>query len=455
MRVRGGVAHYCNAFVRTPRLAAERRAGRALYSKIGDMQSGAVGLLKLLLELFWQRVGAVPELPFERSSVANTNVIFFRDRVWALVEPNLPLRVRIGRERGEISSAGFDSLGGRLAHCMTAHPKLDPRTGALVFVCAWAGPDAPETRPVTVRQISADGRLSAPLPVPLPSASEGIGMPFMHEMAISASWVILLDGSLRAHPQGIVQRGRSIYWERGAHARFGLVPRAALEAGEPAGSAAASPAVWCSLDAAGHIFHVANAWEEEGGRRVLVHGCWYDVFDPGFLDGSGSETTCSMVTVVLDADAATAQLQRHSWAQPFEFPRINDAFAGAPNRYAYVASFDRSGRVGFDALVKYDLVERAAVARAPLGAGMLGGEASYVPPGRADPLGSPTRGADEDRGHLGLIVFDEARNTSQFRLYAARDLSLAAVVQLPRRVPFGFHTAWLTGEQLDKQTDLM
>ena len=58
----------------------------------------------------------------------------------------------------------------------------------------------------------------------------------------------------------------------------------------------------------------------------------------------------------------------------------------------------------------------------------------------------PRNGAtDEDDGYVMAYVFDAQRNASDVAILSARDFAgpPLAVVELPVRVPFGFHGDWL------------
>jgi len=68
-------------------------------------------------------------------------------------------------------------------------------------------------------------------------------------------------------------------------------------------------------------------------------------------------------------------------------------------------------------------------------------------PGRAslEPVFVPRNGAtDEDDGYVMCYVFDARRNSSDVVILSAQDFTgePLAVVELPVRVPFGFHGAW-------------
>jgi len=69
----------------------------------------------------------------------------------------------------------------------------------------------------------------------------------------------------------------------------------------------------------------------------------------------------------------------------------------------------------------------------------------------------PRRGAEsEDDGYLMTFVYDECTQSSQFYVLDAAhlgdpDRALVAKVDLPRRVPYGFHGKWVSREQIETQ----
>jgi hypothetical protein len=86
-----------------------------------------------------------------------------------------------------------------------------------------------------------------------------------------------------------------------------------------------------------------------------------------------------------------------------EVPRINDAFAGVKNRFAYAgrvhgSSLANDAQLKFDAVVKFDL-ETGRSETYEHGVGRYGMEQQFVP---------ATNGKDEDDGWLVLYVHDEA-----------------------------------------------
>lgn len=65
----------------------------------------------------------------------------------------------------------------------------------------------------------------------------------------------------------------------------------------------------------------------------------------------------------------------------------------------------------------------------------------------------PSRCASEDDGFLLTYVHDEAAGTSSLRVWdaATMDPEPLAVVELPQRVPYGFHTLWVNETQFQEQ----
>jgi len=66
----------------------------------------------------------------------------------------------------------------------------------------------------------------------------------------------------------------------------------------------------------------------------------------------------------------------------------------------------------------------------------------------------PRPGAtEEDDGWLLTFVYDNAAGTSELVIVNARDMSGAPVarVLVPERVPYGFHGAWVSEQQIETQ----
>jgi len=116
-----------------------------------------------------------------------------------------------------------------------------------------------------------------------------------------------------------------------------------------------------------------------------------------------------------------------------EFPRIDDRLAGLPARY--------SVSVGENALVRYDLGTGSAIEH------RFGTAESPGRPGEAVFVPSMSGPADEGNGWYLGYVYDPARNGSDLVILDASDFGGQPIarIELPHRVPFGFHGNWIAG----------
>jgi carotenoid cleavage dioxygenase len=120
-----------------------------------------------------------------------------------------------------------------------------------------------------------------------------------------------------------------------------------------------------------------------------------------------------------------------------EFPRLDERFAGHGYRHGYYAAMHRPKEQkgsSFDTLVHIDLKTGKRVEWEP-------GKGRYV----HEPIFVPRReGAAEGDGYIVSLVYDSARNISDFVVLDTDDVSKGPVarVELPQRVPFGFHGNW-------------
>ena len=87
------------------------------------------------------------------TGVANTNIVWHAGRLLALEEAHLPFEV----DPATLATRGVQNFGGALEGPFTAHPKIDPITGELIFFGYSAR--GPLTPGMTYGTIDADGRV--------------------------------------------------------------------------------------------------------------------------------------------------------------------------------------------------------------------------------------------------------------------------------------------------------
>jgi len=122
------------------------------------------------------------------------------------------------------------------------------------------------------------------------------------------------------------------------------------------------------------------------------------------------------------------------------FPRVDDRATGLRHRYGWAIAPRPGAEQGFGApavLLKYD-VERGGSTMHDFGPNAQPGEFVFA---------ESSDSAAEDAGYVLGFVYDKARDTSDLVILDATDMTKApvATVELPRRVPHGFHGSWIRG----------
>jgi carotenoid cleavage dioxygenase-like enzyme len=339
------------------------------------------------------------EIGLDRTAVtANTHVIRHAGKVFALVENGFPYEVT-----PELDTIGPCDFGGRLTTAMTAHPKQDPVTGELHMFGYGVFPPF-----VTYHRIDAQGELVESKVVDVP------GPTMMHDFAVTENHVIWLDMPM-VFDLASVGKGMPFGWDDAYGARLGVMPKAGGDVR------------WFEVEPC-YVFHVGNAHEDQSRivldavrySRAQMANLWGEISGSDFpaLDADG--TTLHRWTFDLETGAIKEQ-QRDD--RDVEFPTFNEERLGRPSQFLYA--------VTGNAIVKYDTVTGVSHARE---LGKAPGEAEFVAAADA---------SNEDAGWLMSIVTEHDGSGSELLILDAEGLEPVASVQLPRRVPAGFHGNWL------------
>ena len=117
--------------------------------------------------------------------------------------------------------------------------------------------------------------------------------------------------------------------------------------------------------------------------------------------------------------------------RPGEFPRIDDRYATRRNRHGWFALEETPGQAS--GLCHVDL-ETGGRQVYELARGDVASEPVFAP-----------RGEAEGDGWLTSVVWRARENRSDLLVFEALDIAQGPVARaaVPRRVPFGFHGAWL------------
>ena len=158
----------------------------------------------------------------------------------------------------ELDPDTLDSIGswtfrGKLHTAMTAHPKVDPRTGEMVFFAYMAtGPFAAD---VMVHKVNAQGMLTESIHIPTPYSS------MVHDFVITENYIVIpvmpISGSLERAMEG----GPPFAWEPDKGMHIGILPRQ---------GGTAEDIRWLDMDLA-FAFHFMNGFDSDG--VITVDAC--------------------------------------------------------------------------------------------------------------------------------------------------------------------------------------
>lgn len=387
----GGV-RYRNRWIESAGLLAERRRGRACYGSVSEFLSTP------------QEV--IDEAGFMKNN-ANTHFIRHGGRFLALMEAGKPTELT-----RELLTLGEYDFGGRLEGPMTAHPKIDPITGEMVFF-------GYSPMPPYLQYYVADraGAIVHHAVIDIP------GPVMMHDFAVTRNYTIFLDSPVVFDVDAMFRGEPGIRWQPELGTRLGVLPRRGR----------ADQVRWFTIDSCS-VVHFFNAWDADG--RI-------EIFAPTFASMPGGLRFDAPVQSEepfpyhwsIDLTAGTV---KGEWMddRSGEFPRINDNLACQRTRYLYNSlARDWAFEFNFNGVIKYDL-ETGSTQEWVYGPGETSGEHAFAP----DPQGEA-----EDDGWLMSIVSDQETRKSYLSVLDARDVGAGPVarVHIPRRVPIGFHANWL------------
>jgi len=382
-----GRAAYKNRYVRTPSMAAEERAGRALW-----------GGLMTPIQPSAEEVG--PELAARFKDLPDVSIVRHAGRLLALAESARPFLLS-----DNLDTVGPWYFGGKLPKGITAHPKVDPVTGELVvFRYDFEAPF------LTWAVVGKDGVVTrAERPVE-------IDAPYMiHDFVITARFIVLFICPARFDLSG----GQMLRWEPEKGTRIAMIPRDG-----------SGPTRWITTEAF-WVWHFANAFEVIGDDGAVTIVVDYPRWSQLPLGGP-QPVTGSIVRARLDPIAGTARFETID-DKPAEFPRIDDRLTGQPHRYFHTAAKDRDLSRGMWNLLRRFDTRTGAVTTRSNGTAMIG-EAVFAPSANSD---------NENDGYLLSYAFD-GDVTNLLVLHAADiDGEPAAVLRVPQRVPFGLHGCWV------------
>lgn len=401
VEITNGKAIYRNRYVRTRGWNIENQVGKAVWS----------GLLE------------PPQMdnPYgPGKNTANTALVWHAGQFLALWEGGSPHNIQLP----ELQTIGEYTYNHKLTSPFTAHPKVDPVTGEMMFFGYSFAPPY-----LQYGVVSAQGEILQTVPIELP-----IGV-MMHDFAITENYTIFMDLPLTFSVERMQRGEPMMMFESDRPSRFGILPRHGDN----------SNIRWFEGPSC-YVFHTMNAYETED--EIILIACRM------------SSTTVLETNISTNDPTANIPLL-HRWRfhlktgtvteeklddVPTEFPRVNENLLGRKTQYGYAGKMANSPLPLFDGVIKYNFQDGKTQTH-EFGEGRYGGETVFAPR-----LNTTTNATTEDDGWLVTFVYDENSQTSELVVINAQDITSEPVARviIPQRVPYGFHGAWISQVQLNR-----
>jgi carotenoid cleavage dioxygenase len=375
----------------------------------------------------------------------NTNVIGYGGRTLALVEAG-PRPYELTEELETVGPSDFD---GTLRGGYTAHPHRDPATGELHAISYFWGWGNRVRYTVT----GVDGRVRRSVDI------EVGGSPMIHDFSLTENYLVIYDLPVtfdrgravaaaprftrpmaRATLAGIIGRfaipepvaallarttpsvdydaaSFPYSWDPSYPARVGVLPR----------DGTTDDVRWFDVEPC-YIFHPLNAYETDG--TIIADVVRHPKMFATELRGP-NEGLPSLDRWTIDLSAGKV-IESRIDDRGQEFPRIDERLTGRRHRYGYTVGVGDD-----DCVVKHDLGSGGTTVKR-LGPGRIPSEFGFVPAGPD---------SAEDEGVLIGYVYDGESDRSELALLDAQTLESVGSVQLPARVPQGFHGNWIPTER--------
>ena len=336
------------------------------------------------------------------NSLANTHVIGHAGKYLALQEMHAPYELT-----KDLETVGTYDFDGKLERNMTAHPKICPKTGEMLFFGYGVMPPF-----LTYHRVSKTGELVQSEIIDVKAAT------MVHDFTITENYAIFLDLPMLWDMKKFLEPGIPVNYDEAYGARIGVMPR----------NGTSDDVKWFEIEPC-YIYHTMNAYEVDDEIVFTAPRLF------GYTSvGMANPPIPKLHQWVINTKTGTvSETQLDDLG--VDFPQVPPTHVGQPVRYGYAAEFDSTGSPVILGYHQYDLKSGERKSHR-LQNGRTGSEASFIVKENAK---------SEDDGYLMSYVYDPDDNKSELVVWDAQNIEDEPLcrIHLPARVPAGFHGSWI------------
>lgn len=375
---------YHNRWIKTYRYKTEKKYNKELFTRLGGLNSIEIftNFIKrfILLEDVTNTNG---------DGTANTNIVYHNNKLLALNEMDKPYLLDI--INGKLKTIKRYDFDGKLKHNMCAHPKIDPDTKEMIV----SGYDILK-KMFYISFIDNKSQITNTVNIYLK------GPRIIHDIGITKSKIIILDLPLEFNLTNVLMSRFPIGINRESISRIGLLDRQT------------NNIEWFPLEKNEIIFHIANSWEQNNDKNVIIYAFCYDIDN---LDIQRLETQKPKLKRII-INTKTKKIKISKMSDYYgELPIIEDEYIGKKCNYIYYSKIEKDG---FSGIIKHDIkTHKEETFNYDLG--LYGGECSIY------------------GNYIVNILYCIDSKRSKLVIHDKDTLKIINTVDLKCRVPFGFH----------------
>ena len=396
-----GKAEYRNRMVMTAGLLKEMEAGKGLYPSLRDGFEAEAGL----------------------KNNSGTDVVLHNGEFKTMFSRcGQPYRL----DPTDFHTIGPDDFSGTWSKGVSAHSKVDERTGEFVFFNY-----SFNTKPyMEYGVVGPDNKLICSTEIDLP------GPRLPHDSWITENYTILHDLPMFWDPELLRQGRKKMVFDQSMKTRFGVIPRYGR----------GDEVVWFECEPT-YVLHTVNAWEE--GDEIIAYA--FKQLSPVpdipkgtpsakvqnyFLSFNFMQPRLAEYRFNLKTGEASERFVDHVNA---EMPGMNYRYLGIKNRYSYNTFAAEVPLFLMSGIQKFDYQELKEIDRYDLPEGKYMGQPVFAPR-----VGSQA----EDDGYL--IAYVGNLEHTEVWIWKGQSIGAGPIarIQLPLVVPAGSHAYWGNGEDI-------